>query len=126
MKDFTIWEELLNRDYDNFWDFDVVIDQSYLNVNRIHPVKQAGVYHFIECAKQDPCIHYIIVFGSSVRFECMNRSDIDFLIVRDDDKIRIDAQVCGIGSETDILFDSVIDSQFRTIIVNTGVVVYRR
>lgn len=126
MKDFTIWENLVNRNYDNFWDFDIVIKQSYLNVNRIHPVKQACVYRFIECAKQDPCIHYIVVFGSSVKFECTSRSDIDFLIVRDDDKIKIDAQIYGIESETDILFDSVIDQKFQNIIVDTGIVVYRR
>ena len=66
------------------------------------------------------------VFGSAVRFDCHSMSDLDVLIVRDDQQIRIDASLSNIQSELDLIFHSKLGERLKKEIQRTGVVVFRR
>ena len=53
-------------------------------------------------------------------------SDLDVLIVRDDQQIRIDASLSNIQSELDLIFHSKLGERLKKEIQRTGVVVFRR
>lgn len=109
---------------ENLWDFEVILDSDVKNINHIHPLKQRDVDRMAKAAQKDCHIRAVIVFGSAVRFDCHSGSDLDFLIVRDDDRIRIDSPLDEIESETDIIFSSQLGKRLREEIARTGVIVY--
>lgn len=111
---------------DNLWNFDVKPGCTYMNASHIHPLKQKDVQQFIDDIRGDEHIVGVIVFGSAVRFDCHSGSDIDLLVVRDDDEIRIDASLDDVESEMDLIFSSRLGDRLREEIGRTGVIVYRR
>lgn len=52
----------------------------FLNIKRINHLKQEIVSNIVSAAKEDPMIKRIIVFGSSIRNDCNDNSDIDICI----------------------------------------------
>lgn len=111
---------------ENLWDFEVLDGCDFPNANHIHPLKQRDVMKLTQLVREDEHIKQVIVFGSSVRFDCHSASDIDLLVVRDDDQRRVDVSLDEISSEMDILFAAYLGERLRSEIEQTGVLVYRR
>lgn len=116
----------ISHNGDNLWDFEVLSNLQYENVNRIHPLKQKDVFELVRAAENDPHIMGIIVFGSAVRFECNSMSDLDILIIRDDSQLKIDASLSKVKSDLDIIFNARLGKRLKDEICHTGVIVYRR
>ncbi|MCD8012493.1 MAG: nucleotidyltransferase domain-containing protein [Lachnospiraceae bacterium] len=119
-------DEYIRHNGENLWDFEVLDGCEFPNVNHIHPLKQRDIMKLTQLVREDEHIMQVIVFGSSVRFDCHSASDIDLLIVRDDNQRRIDVSLDEISSEMDILFASHLGERLRREIGQTGVPVYRR
>jgi len=63
------------------WKFNRVVDEkSFRHVNRIHPIKQRMVKEIVEAARKDAEVNRIIIFGSSIRYDCDITSDLDICI----------------------------------------------
>ena len=74
-------EEYLEARKSKDWKFNkVVSDDSFLNVNRVHPIKQKQVKKIVEAARTDENVKKIIIFGSSIRYDCDMTSDLDICI----------------------------------------------
>lgn len=119
-------DSYISHNGEDLWDFEVISDMQYENVNHIHPLKQKDVFSFIQDAKKDSHIIGIIVFGSAVRFDCHSMSDLDILVIRDDSRLRIDASLLKVQSELDIIFHSKLGVRLKEEIGKTGVIVFRR
>lgn len=111
---------------ENLWDFEVLEGNDFENVNRIHPLKQKDVFRMIQCAREDKHILGLIVFGSAVRFDCHSGSDLDLVVIRDDNKFTIDSSLDWVESELDLIFSSAMGERLKNEIAKTGVIVYRR
>lgn len=111
---------------DDLWNFDIVANPGFENINHIHPLKQQDTARFIEAVKNDRHILAVIIFGSAVRFDCHSLSDLDILVVRDDDELKIGSNLDGIESDLDIIFSSKLGKRLEKEIARTGVIVYRR
>ncbi len=119
-----IADRYISHTGENLWNFEVILDSEVENINHIHPLKQRDVDRIAKAAQKDSHIKAIIVFGSAVRFDCHSGSDLDFLVVRDDDKLRIDSSLDEIESELDIIFSSRLGKRLEEEIARTGVVIY--
>lgn len=108
------------------WDFDIVIEDTFENVNCIHPLKQRDVLEIVRAAEKDNHVKEVIVFGSSVRFDCNSYSDIDIFVDRDDKVIKSPVDYDKVQSDVDIIFSWKCGLTLLTEIKNTGVVVFRR
>ena len=63
------------------WRFNRVVDnESFSNVNPVHPLKQRIVKDIVASARNDRFIRRIIIFGSSIRYDCDVNSDLDICI----------------------------------------------
>ena len=123
----TFVNKYIHHDNKNLYDFEIVIEDSFYNANRIHPLKQHDTLTFIQQASLDSNIKGIIVFGSAVRFDCNSYSDLDILIIRDDDKLTIEnGALDQVNSELDIIFSSKLGPRLAEEIANTGVIVYEK
>ena len=65
---------------DKLWDFEVVINENFKNINHIHPLKQKDVLQIVKYAEETSDIEAVVVFGSAVRFDCNSFSDLDILV----------------------------------------------
>ncbi|MCD7865890.1 MAG: nucleotidyltransferase domain-containing protein [Clostridiales bacterium] len=119
-------EQYICHNDENLWDFEILDGCESMNMNHIHPLKQRAVSALIRLLAYDSHVRAAIVFGSAVRFDCHSASDLDLLIVRDDDQMRIDAPLESIPGEMDILFASHLGDRLRREIARTGVLVYSR
>jgi predicted nucleotidyltransferase len=89
-KERQVWdmttEEYLNARKSKDWRFNRIVDNtSFRNVNRIHPIKQKIVKDIVDEAKKDQEVERIIIFGSSIRYDCDMTSDLDICIAWKDD-----------------------------------------
>ena len=76
----TVEEYLIARKSPD-WRFNTVVpEDSFNHVNRIHPIRQADVSTIVECARKDDAIRRLIIFGSSIRYDCDITSDLDICI----------------------------------------------
>jgi predicted nucleotidyltransferase len=79
-------EEYLKARKSKDWKFNRIVDSSsFRNVNRIHPIKQKIVKEIVDEAKKDYEVERIIIFGSSIRYDCDITSDLDICIAWKDD-----------------------------------------
>jgi predicted nucleotidyltransferase len=79
-------EEYLTARKSKNWRFNRVIDSnSFRDVNRIHPIKQKIVNDIVAEAKKDDKVRKIIIFGSSIRYDCDVVSDLDICIAWEKD-----------------------------------------
>ena len=74
-------EEYLEARKSPLWNFNQIVDpHDFLNVSRIHPIKQKMVRDIVSAAKKDNAVRKIIIFGSSTRYDCDISSDLDICI----------------------------------------------
>ena len=74
-------QEYLNARKSATWKFNKVVgEDSFSNVNRIHPIKQRIVKDIVDAACSDDAVRKIIIFGSSTRYDCDVTSDLDICI----------------------------------------------
>ena len=79
-------KEYLEARKNKNWRFNQVVNKSsFRNVNRIHPIKQAMVKEIVKAARNDAEVSRIIIFGSSIRYDCDIMSDLDICIDWKDD-----------------------------------------
>ena len=119
-------EQYISHNGENLWDFEVVACPDVENINHIHPLKQKDVGYFVESVKKEPHILGVIVFGSAVRFDCHSGSDLDLLVIRDDEELRMEGSLDQIKSELDLVLSFRLGERLKKEIARTGVVVYRR
>ncbi len=119
-------DEYIKHNGENLWDFEVLPGVDFENDNRIHPLKQRDVMRLVEAVKMDEHILAVIVFGSAVRFDCHSQSDLDVLVVREDELLKISSSLDKVESELDIIFSSRLGNRLGEEIAQTGVIVYRR
>ena len=63
------------------WRFNTVVPKdSFNHVNRIHPIMQADVSKIVQAAREDKAVKRLIIFGSSIRYDCDITSDLDICI----------------------------------------------
>ncbi len=130
-------EEYLTARKSKNWRFNkVVASDSFLNVNRIHPIKQRMVKSIVDAARSDDRVKRIIVFGSSTRYDCDITSDLDLCLdwvapCYDDDGVllpftgnmrRVISQVTQ-GMADVVNYDYLDDTDIKQS-VEEGVVVY--
>lgn len=76
----TTEEYLVARTKKN-WHFNRVIQEdAFLSVNHIHPIKQRMVKDIVDVARLDSNVKRIIIYGSSIRYDCDITSDLDICI----------------------------------------------
>lgn len=119
-------ESYISHHDEHLWDFEIVSDFQYKNVNRIHPLKQKDVFELIKAVENDSHIIGLIVFGSAIRFDCHSMSDLDVLIIRDDSQLKINASLSKVKSELDIIFSTKLGNRLKAEISKTGVIVFER
>lgn len=74
-------EEYLTARKSKNWKFNSVVDRtSFRHVNRIHPIKQKQVEEIVAVARDDQEVKRLIIFGSSIRYDCDITSDLDICI----------------------------------------------
>lgn len=74
-------EEYLQARKSDQWKFNQIVQKdAFLNVNRIHPIKQKAVKEIVAAAAKDREVNRIIIFGSSIRYDCDMTSDLDICI----------------------------------------------
>ena len=108
------------------WDFEVVIEESYMNINCIHPLKQRDLCEIVKVAEQDEHIKEIIVFGSSVRFDCNSYSDIDIYVRRDGKLFKSPVDYDKVQSDVDVIYNHTCGQKLFNEITQTGVTIFRR
>ena len=74
-------EEYLSARQKKNWKFNSIVNKdAFLDVCRIHPLKQKMVSDIVAAARQDAAVRKLIVFGSSTRYDCHPASDLDICI----------------------------------------------
>lgn len=103
--------------------WNICVKNPFLNCNRIYPMQQPKVKEFLDDVMKDNNVLKVIIFGSSVTYNCHSDSDVDiYLELKEDKKIDLHYH--------DFLFDLwntfTVDSRLKNEILKTGVIVYER
>ena len=115
----------------------VVPLDSFMNVQKIHPLKQKIVKSIVDNAKADSHVKSIIVFGSSVRYDCHPFSDLDLCIDWTEDcytedgilkpftcKLRSLISSITEGNADVINYQDLDDTVVKDDVLNSGIIVY--
>jgi predicted nucleotidyltransferase len=119
-------EQYVDIQNENLWDFDVLSGVTFMNANRIHPLKQREINEIVYRLKEDIHVEGLIIFGSATEFRCNSRSDIDMFVVRDDNRAELDVDIFDLPSKQDILFNKNAGERLKKILLEHGVLVYER
>ena len=108
-----------------------------MNVQKIHPLKQKIVKSIVDDAKADSHVKSIIVFGSSVRYDCHPFSDLDLCIDWTEDcytedgilkpftcKLRSLISSITEGNADVINYQDLDDTVVKDDVLNRGIIVY--
>lgn len=103
--------------------FKIVINEPFLNCERIYPIQQRKVKELVEYLKNNKNIISIIIFGSSVTDKCHIGSDVDiYITLKKEEKI--------INRYFDFPFDLwtnfTVDEYLKKEILKKGVIVYEQ
>ncbi len=102
-----------------------IVSDRYLNVSKIHPLKQRQVNNLINFLKENDSVNRIIIFGSSVTNRCRTGSDLDFYVELDDNK-DFNKAISSVISNYDYWNNFTVDSRLLNEIQKKGVLVYER
>ena len=107
-----------------------------LNLGKVNTIKREQVRSALECIDavnlKEPVIDKVIIFGSSVRDDCCEESDVDMCIFTDKDGSNIHYRKAHsrlfdiLDYNCDILNYRYLASDLKKEIEDTGVVVYER
>lgn len=130
-------QEYLTKRKSKDWKFSYIIDKdSFQHVNKIHPLKQKIVKGIVDVAKKDNNVKRLIIFGSSIRYDCDIFSDLDICIdwlkpCYDEEGVlkpftrnmrkTISSITCG---KSDVVNYDYLDGTDVKNAVNNGVIVY--
>ena len=101
------------------------VTEPYLNIQKIYPLNQCAVEAIVKYVKEHHNASQVIIFGSSVRDDCMITSDVDFA-VRDSDYRSWNKLRLPHGKSYDIIYLEELKEGSRLLenIRREGVVVY--
>lgn len=114
------------NDYEEMWNFDVVVDSTLKDINRIHPLKQQDTDVLFKHLQQDRNIRSIVIFGSALDMRCNGRSDLDVYVETDHPESRIELPYEELNTEIDLVRDLKHTSRLYQEIDRTGLEIYRR
>ncbi len=131
-------DEYLEKRKSKDWNFNPVVPlDSFMNVQKIHPLKQKIVKSIVDNAKADSHVKSIIVFGSSVRYDCHPFSDLDICIDWTEDcytedgilkpftcKLRSLISSITEGNADVINYQDLDDTVVKDDVLNRGIIVY--
>ena len=115
------------ENFDKMFTWDKFTDYDYLNLTCIHPLKQNDVGIIIENLKIDKNIKFIAIFGSAVRFDCSQHSDLDIYVERFDENKKISRDFYDnpdFKSDVDLIYDLKHENRLFNEIESTGIIVY--
>lgn len=105
-----------------------------INLDKINPIKKEKIVNcmnFIDdCNQKKEMIDKVIIFGSSVRADCTEESDIDMCLFtdytcKDRDYFNVYSKIARKADDPcDIFVFKKISDKFKKHILQTGVVVY--
>ncbi len=112
------------KKHDYIFNWKIVSDR-YLNVSKIHPLKQRQVNDLINFLKGYNSVNKIIIFGSSITNRCHTGSDLDFYVELDEN-INLNKAISSVISNYDYWNNFTVDSRLLNEIQKKGVLVYER
>lgn len=116
----------MKTDYENMWDFDVIIKSDMPDINRVHPMVQSSADALYRAFMKDENIRLFAIFGSGVDIACSVRSDLDVYVETADTEKRVELPYDELKVEIDLLRDLRHDSSLYERIASTSLVVFER
>ena len=116
----------MKTDYENMWDFEVVVTSDMPDINRVHPMVQSSADALYRAFVKDANIRLFAIFGSGVDIACNLHSDLDVYIETADTDKRIELPYDELKVEIDLLRDLRHDSSLYDRIASTALVVFER
>lgn len=116
----------MKTDYENMWDFDVMIESDMPDINRVHPMVQSSADALYRAFLQDDNIRLFAIFGSGVDISCNLYSDLDVYVETADTEKRVELPYEELKVEIDLLRDLRHDSPLYQRITETALVVFER
>lgn len=118
--------DFINLDYINTSkepNWRICVKKPFLNCNKIYPMQQPKVLEILEDVKKDNNVLKVIIFGSSVTYNCHSESDVDiYLELKENSSVDLQYH--------DFLFDLwnnfTVDTRLKSEIMKKGVTVYDR
>ena len=111
--------------YKQMWDFPVVDNINFPNVNRIHPLMQRNVAKLYNELKSDENIERVILYGSALDFRCNSNSDIDLYIEKYNTDLKVKS-LPDLECEIDIIFNLDKSSRLYKEIDKMGLTLFER
>ena len=111
--------------YRQMWDFPVVDNINFPNVNRIHPLMQRNVAKLYNELKSDENIERVILYGSALDFRCNSNSDIDLYIEKYNTDLKVKS-LPDLECEIDIIFNLDKSSRLYKEIDKMGLTLFER
>ncbi len=102
------------------------------NISKIHPIKRDSVFKVLTYVENNAQVNKVIIFGSAIRDDCTENSDIDICIdlscdTKSMQAFRIDAEIGKICNyNCDRLYYNDIAGPIKEQIDKTGVIIYER
>ncbi len=116
----------MKTDYENMWDFDVVVKSDMPDINRVHPMVQSSADVLYKTFIKDENIRLFAIFGSGVDIACNLHSDLDVYVETQDTQKRVKLPYEDLKVEIDLLRDLRHDSFLYERIAKTALVVFER
>lgn len=114
------------NDYDEMWDFNLVVNSNLKDINRIHPLKQRDVTALVNELQKDDNINRIIIFGSALDMRCNWYSDLDVYVETRDKEKRVCLPYDDLEGEIDLVRDIDHNSKLYKEIDKTGLLIWER
>ena len=111
--------------YKKMWDFPVVDNINFPNLNRIHPLMQRNVAKLYNELKSDENIERVILYGSALDFRCNSNSDIDLYIEKYNTDLKVKS-LPDLEFEIDIIFNLDKSSRLYKEIDKMGLTLFER
>lgn len=116
----------MKTDYENMWDFDVIIKSEMPDINRVHPMVQSSADALYRAFVRDTNIRLYAIFGSGIDISCNLRSDLDIYVETKDMEKRVELPYKELKVDVDLLRDLRHDSSLYERIAKTALVVFER
>lgn len=102
-----------------------IVSDHFMNVEKIHPLKQKQVFQLINVLKKKENVKKIIIFGSSVTNNCHSGSDLDFYVELSNE-VDLKKDIISVGYDLDYWNNYMVDERLLNEIKKNGVLVYEK